>query len=26
LKVKLVSGAEIEYWKIMGKVKISRVK
>jgi translation initiation factor 5A len=26
LKAKLISGAEIEYWKIMGKVKITRVK
>ena len=26
LKAKLVSGAEIEYWKILGKVKITRVK
>jgi translation initiation factor 5A len=26
LKAKLVAGAEIEYWKIMGKVKITRVK
>ena len=26
LKAKLVSGAEIEYWKILGKVKIVRVK
>jgi len=26
LKVKLVAGAEIEYWKILGKVKIARVK
>ena len=26
LKAKIVSGAEIEYWKIMGKVKITRVK
>ncbi|MGE5532849.1 MAG: translation initiation factor IF-5A [Ignavibacteria bacterium] len=26
LKEKLVSGAEIEYWKILGKVKIVRVK
>ena len=26
LKDKLVSGAEIEYWKILGKVKITRVK
>ena len=26
LKVKIVAGAEIEYWKIMGKVKITRVK
>ncbi len=25
-KSKLVSGAEIEYWKILGKVKITRVK
>ncbi len=26
LKVKMVAGAEIEYWKIMGRVKIVRVK
>jgi translation initiation factor 5A len=26
LKAKIVAGAEIEYWKIMGKVKITRVK
>ena len=26
LKDKLVAGAEIEYWKILGKIKISRVK
>ena len=26
LKAKLASGAEIEYWKILGKVKIVRVK
>jgi translation initiation factor 5A len=26
LKAKLISGAEIEYWKILGKVKIVRVK
>jgi len=26
LKTKLVAGAEIEYWKILGKIKISRVK
>ncbi len=26
LKAKLVSGVEIEYWKIMGKIKIVRVK
>jgi translation initiation factor 5A len=26
IKSKLVSGAEIEYWKILGKVKITRVK
>jgi translation initiation factor 5A len=26
IKAKLVSGAEIEYWKILGKVKITRVK
>lgn len=26
LKAKLVGGAEIEYWKILGKVKITRVK
>lgn len=26
LKEKLVAGAEIEYWKILGKIKISRVK
>jgi translation initiation factor 5A len=26
LKAKLVAGAEIEYWKIMGRVKIVRVK
>jgi translation initiation factor 5A len=25
-KAKLVAGAEIEYWKILGKVKITRVK
>jgi translation initiation factor 5A len=25
-KSKLVAGAEIEYWKILGKVKITRVK
>jgi translation initiation factor 5A len=25
-KSKLVSGAEIEYWKILGKVKVTRVK
>ncbi len=26
LKAKIVAGAEIEYWKIMGRVKITRVK
>ncbi len=26
LKAKLVSGAEIEYWRIMGRVKIVRTK
>ncbi len=26
LKAKLVSGAEIEYWRILGRVKIVRVK
>ncbi|MGD6807796.1 MAG: translation initiation factor IF-5A [Candidatus Bathyarchaeia archaeon] len=26
LKAKLVAGAEIEYWKVMGKVKIVRTK
>jgi translation initiation factor 5A len=26
LKAKVVAGAEIEYWKIMGRVKITRVK
>jgi translation initiation factor 5A len=26
LKAKLVAGAEIEYWKILGKIKITRVK
>ena len=26
LKAKLVAGAEIEYWKIMGRLKIARVK
>ena len=26
LKAKLVAGAEIEYWRILGKVKIVRVK
>jgi len=26
LKSKIVAGAEIEYWKIMGKIKITRVK
>lgn len=26
LKAKLVAGAEIEYWKIMGKIKLARVK
>jgi len=26
LKTKLVAGAEIEYWRIMGKIKIVRVK
>ncbi len=26
LKAKIVSGAEIEYWKIMGRLKITRVK
>lgn len=26
LKAKLVSGVEIEYWRILGKVKILRVK
>jgi len=26
LKTKLVSGVEIEYWRILGKVKIIRVK
>jgi translation initiation factor 5A len=26
LKAKLVAGAEIEFWRIMGKVKIMRVK
>ncbi len=26
LKSKIAAGAEIEYWKIMGKIKITRVK
>jgi translation initiation factor 5A len=26
LKSKVVAGAEIEYWKIMGRIKITRVK
>jgi translation initiation factor 5A len=26
LKPKLIAGAEIEYWQILGKVKIVRVK
>jgi translation initiation factor 5A len=26
IKAKLVAGVEIEYWKIMGKIKITRVK
>jgi translation initiation factor 5A len=26
LKAKIVAGAEVEYWKIMGKIKITRVK
>ena len=26
IKAKLVSGVEIEYWKILGQVKITRVK
>lgn len=26
LKAKVVAGAEIEYWRIMGRVKITRVK
>ena len=26
LKAKIVNGAEIEYWRIMGKIKIVRVK
>ncbi len=26
LKAKITSGAEIEYWRILGKVKITRVK
>lgn len=26
LKSKIVAGAEIEYWKILGKIKITRVK
>lgn len=26
LKAKLVSGAEVEYWRILGKMKIVRVK
>jgi translation elongation factor P/translation initiation factor 5A len=26
LKAKLAAGAEIEYWKILGRVKIVRVK
>jgi translation initiation factor 5A len=26
IKAKLASGVEIEYWKILGKVKITRVK
>jgi translation initiation factor 5A len=26
LKAKLVAGAEIEYWRIMGRVKIARAK
>lgn len=26
LKAKLVAGAEIEYWKIMGRIKLSRAK
>jgi translation initiation factor 5A len=25
-KAKIVSGAEIEYWRILGKIKITRVK
>jgi len=26
IKAKLVVGAEVEYWKIMGRIKITRVK
>jgi translation elongation factor P/translation initiation factor 5A len=26
LKAKLTAGAEIEYWKILGRIKIVRVK
>lgn len=26
LKAKLVAGAEIEYWKVMGRIKLARVK
>jgi translation initiation factor 5A len=26
IKSKLISGAEIEYWKILGRIKITRVK
>jgi translation elongation factor P/translation initiation factor 5A len=26
LKAKLVAGAEIEYWKIMGRIKLARAK
>jgi translation initiation factor 5A len=26
LKAKIVAGAEIEYWKILGKIKITRAK
>jgi translation initiation factor 5A len=26
IKAKLVAGVEIEYWKIMGRIKITRVK
>jgi translation initiation factor 5A len=26
LKAKLIAGAEIEYWRILGRIKIVRVK